>query len=268
MGLSPALYAAAPKQRLVGSFASIATQVAGRFCSLYRAAGVFPAQRAIPAKGAGEVPTDATTGLGFTNPTAPAKTALGRIVVAGANAAPLKFIVIDRLVQQAGMSGTVTTAQSGPSVSITRGDTSGADCDAWLEWYTSTGTTAATATIVYVDGGGVSRTTTLAIPASMGASQMLEIPPLAGANPGFRSVTSVTLSASTLTAGSFGVTIGRRIFEGVMPPSYSPAAYEIESTGGPRIYDDAALHVIVLPTTTSSGIFFIEMYLAQDSSVT
>lgn len=267
MGLSPSDYATAPKQRLVASLASIATQVAGRYCSLYRAAGTFPAQRAIPATGAGESPTDATGGLGFTNPTAPAKSALGRIVVTSSNAAAMKFVVIDRLVQQAGMSGIVTTAQSGPTAPITRGDTSGIDCDAWLEWYTATGGTGVTATIVYVDGGGVSRTTTLTIPATMGASQMLEIPPLAGANPGFRSVTSVTLSATTGTAGSFGVTIGRRLFEGVVPPSYTPAVYEIESTGGLKIDDDACVHFIVLPTTTSSGIFYFEGVLAQHANV-
>lgn len=267
MGLSPSDYAAAPKQRLVASLASIATQVAGRYCSLYRAAGTFPAQRAIPATGAGESPTDATGGLGFTNPTAPAKSALGRIVVASSNAAAMKFVVIDRLVQQAGMSGIVTTAQSGPTATIIRGDTSGIDCDAWLEWYTATGATGVTATIVYVDGGGVSRTTTLAIPATMGASQMLEIPPLAGANPGFRSVTSVTLSATTGTAGSFGVTIGRRLFEGVVPPSYTPAVYEIESTGGLKIEDDACIQFLVLPTTTSSGIFYFEGVLAQHANV-
>lgn len=268
MGLSPSNYAAAPKQRLIASLASIATQVAGRYCSLYRAAGVFPTQRAIPATGVGETPTATTTGLLFVNPTSPAKTALGRVMVAGSNAAPLKFVIIDRLVQKAGMNGTLTTAQSGPTATITRGDTTGMDTEAWLEWYTATGATGVTATIIYVDGGGTSRTVTLAIPASMGASQMLEIPRHASAVGGFRSVTSVQLSATTATAGSFGVTIGRRIFEGVMPPSYSPAAYEIESTGGERIYDDAALQFIVLPTTTSSGVIYIEMTLAQDSSVT
>lgn len=266
MGLSPSDYAAASKQNLQASYASIATQVAGRMCSLWRAAGVFPTQRAIPPTGAGEAPTSATNGLAFVNPTAPKKTVCGRIVALASNAAALKLLVYDRLVHQSGMSGTVTTAQSGPTATITRGDTSGADTTAFLEWYTATGATTATATIVYVDGGGTSRTTTLAIPASMGASQMLEIPPAALADPGFRSITSVTLSVSTGTAGNFGVTIARRLFTCVVPPSYTPGDYAIDVTGGFLIDDDACIHFAVVPTTTSSGVLALEMTLAQHAA--
>ncbi len=267
MGLSPSDYAAASKQYLNASYASITTQVAGRFCSLWRAAGVFPAQRAIPPTGAGASPTSASNGLAFVNPVAPKKTVCGRLVAMTSNAAGLKLLVYDRLVHQSGMSGTVTTAQSGPTATITRGDTSGADTAAFLEWYAATGATGATATIVYVDGGGTSRTTTLAIPASVGASQMLEIPPLAGADPGFRSITSVTLSVSTGTAGNFGVTIARRLFTTVVPPSYTPGDYPIDITGGFLVNDDACLHFIVVPTTTSSGVLALEISLAQHAAV-
>jgi hypothetical protein len=120
-------------------------------------------------------------------------------------------ILFDRLSHQGGLSGTVTTAQTTnlPTAALTR-YTNGEGVMPFLEIYSAVGSTATTVTATYTNTGGVDHTT-LATP--FGASTALNaihrlIPlPLAQGDTGCRAVKDVTLAASTLTAGNFGVTL-------------------------------------------------------------
>lgn len=123
-------------------------------------------------------------------------------------------ILCDRLAHQGGLSGIVTTAQTtnlpvGPS--STRA-TTGAGVYAALEIYTNIGNTASTATVSYTSEAGTSGRTSPPIvfggANSRNGGQFFPIP-LQEGDGGVRSVESVTLAATTGTAGNFGVTLYR-----------------------------------------------------------
>lgn len=120
-------------------------------------------------------------------------------------------MVVDRLSHQGGLSGTTTGAQTTnlPTAALTR-YTSGAGVFIGLEVYTSVGTTATTVTASYTNQAGTSGQTTQATPfggVGFNAAGSLFMLPLQAGDTGVQSVQSVTLAASTLTAGNFGVTL-------------------------------------------------------------
>lgn len=123
----------------------------------------------------------------------------------------LASILVDRLVHSGGLSGTTTGAQTTnlPTAALTR-YTSGEGVFAALEIYTTIGTTATTATVSYTNQAGTAGQTSPAFvfggTGNRTAGTMIIIP-LADGDTGVRSVESVTLAASTTTAGNFGVTL-------------------------------------------------------------
>ncbi len=123
------------------------------------------------------------------------------------------MILYDRLGHMGGMDGTVTTAQNtngGSPATITR-YTNGARNWAWLEIYTAIGATARTFTASYTNQSNDLVTSTATVVGATGSLAQGQCIPfqLAAGDTGVRAVTSVTLSATTGTAGNFGVTIGR-----------------------------------------------------------
>lgn len=253
--------------QLVINKASIATQVAGGFTSLWRATGT-PAQGAVP--GAAAVCNNALAGcFGFTNPSAPARSYLARLFGLSANAAT-DIQVHDRLAHMGGLSGTVTTAQTvnvdvsgaGDNMAARRGDANYSDVQWWLEWYTATGSTAVTATVTYTNAAGTSgRTTTVSLAASMAASRMLPI--IGNGGEFIQSVQSVQLSATTGTAGSFGVTATRSMAGLSMGLANAGVVADWAYLGLPRIHDSACLFIIMVPGTTSSGALYGSGKLVQ-----
>lgn len=247
--------------------ASIASQVAGGFTALWRATGT-PAQGAVP--GAAARCTNALTGcFGFTNPTSPARSYLARLFALSANSAT-DVQIHDRLAHMGGLSGTVTTAQTvnvdvtGTSDNIDnrRGDSNYSDVQWWLEWYTATGSTAVTATVTYTNAGGTSgRTTTVSLAASMAASRRLAI--IGNGGEFIQSVQSVQLSATTGTAGSFGVTATRLLAGISLGLANSGMVADWSMLGLPRVHDSACLEMLVVPSTTSSGALYGSSKLVQ-----
>ncbi len=241
------------------------TAVAAFIYSTWRSTGPFPLQGAIP--GAAAICTKALQGalVNFTNPTSPAKTYLDVLdvgsTVAGAH------VIYDRLAHMGGLSGTVTTAQT---VNLTlptdpnRCDQAGAGVEWYLEWYTATGSTAVTATITYTDqNGNTGNTTTLSLPASVpvGRCYLIGSNGLAAGDTSIKSIQSVQLSATTGTAGSFGVTARRRIAS-MVTLSAGVAEPKQQSLLIP-IPDDACLEIVNECTTTSTGNITGEIVLIQ-----
>lgn len=253
--------------QLVINKASIASQVAGAFTSLWRATGT-PTQGAIP--GAAAVCDNTLAGcFSLTNPSAPTRTYLTRLFGLSANAAT-DIQIHDRLAHMGGLSGTVTTTQtvnvdvSGATSNLAnrRGDTNYSDVQWWLEWYTATGSTAVTATVTYTNAAGTSgRTTTVSLAASMAASRMLPI--IGNGGEFIQSVQSVTLSATTGTAGSFGVTATRSMAGLSMGLANAGVVADWAYLGLPRIHDSACLFIVMIPGTTSSGALYGSGNLAQ-----
>jgi hypothetical protein len=124
------------------------------------------------------------------------------------------FLLYDRLMHIGGLSGASTADQDvqdePPSVAITR-NTGGEGNIAWYEIYTQIGVTSTTLTMTYTDDAGNSgQTSTINIGATnfREATRAQRIPLAAGDN-GIRAIEKVKLTATTGTAGNFGITLAQ-----------------------------------------------------------
>lgn len=179
-----------------------------------------------PPTGAGSVPDRNTAGALFLpTPTGLEKLYLTYLSAVSGNGGTL--FLGDRLWANSGLNGTLTTAQAINGGALSR-VTSGVGLQMFLEVYTATGTTGATATVSYTNSDGVAgRTSAVALGTSMVVGQFVPFPLQVGdkglsiTNP----IQSLTLSVSTGTAGDFGMTIVKPICE--MPM----AANNLQSAG-------------------------------------
>ncbi len=240
--------------------ASIAVKAAGDFASLWTAGG-RPGAGAAPGSAGGIANTSSTTGaIPFTNPGGSNTMYLGRLEISGAT--PGSVILYDRLVSTSTLSGTVTTAQTVNSTALTR-YTNGTGVGCWLEWYTATGSTATTATISYTNQSGTSgRSGTASIKASPDAGYMFPVS-LASGDTGVQSVQSVTLAATTGTAGNFGITLAYRICTVPIAVANIGQLFDYAQVGLPVIQSNACLAYKVLASTTSTGQIITGLTLAQ-----
>lgn len=249
--------------RIIIDKASIASVAAGNFVSLWRATGQ-PGQGAIPAAAA--VCDHTLTGaMGFTQQTAPATSYLAQLEGANSNSA-MTLEIHDRLMHMGGLNGTLATLQT-VNVDINanlatlnldarKGDANFSDVQWWLEWYTATGGTAVTATIGATYSDGTSANISASLAATRPAGFMLPINgliPAAQSGKFIRDIDSVTLSATTGAAGSFGVTATRFRGSLVMPLANLKAKEDWAGLGLPDVANSACLFPIVQTSTTSTG---------------
>lgn len=230
---------------------SATSKSAGSFHSLWTVAGKSGAGSAA-GSAAGAVCTNTTAGgMSITSPGGSNTLYLASVELAGATAGT--FIIYDRLVHTSGLVGNVATAQTVNSVALTR-NTTGEEVECWLEWYTATGATATTATVSYTNEQGTSgRTGVATTVASMIVGQVLPVTLQAG-DKGVRSVQSVTLAASTGTAGNFGVTLVRRVVHIPISLANVGQLYDWGSTGLPPLESNPCLAIALLCSTTSTGV--------------
>lgn len=228
----------------------------GEFGSMWKTAGT-PAPGVNPPTGAGEVPTRATTGA--IGPPANAggadKLYLAEYTAIATQTA-LGALLYDRLVHTSGLVGNLNTLQTVNSVSVNRPDSSGEGVLLTLECYTAIGATAATVTCSYTNQAGTAGRTSEAVTANgMQATDMLLIPLQAG-DTGVRSVESVTLSASTGTAGNFGVTLMYPYLWGQERGigGTSRMFHDWLDVGLPEIADDACLALALTDSGSTSDI--------------
>lgn len=170
------------------------------------------------------------------------------------------YLLVDRLAHNGGLDGTVTTAQSnGAWPALTR-YTTGAGVWAAIEVYTAIGTTQTTATMSYTNDQGTAGQTSQTIKAGgTGRNQPRRLLPmsLASGDKGVRAVASVTLAATTGTAGNFGVTL----FKTLGAWSTINAAIPHLSSGRPfpgacnlpKIVNDACLQLIYVGSTNAGA---------------
>lgn len=249
--------------RIVLDKASIASVAAGNYVSLWRATGQ-PGQGAIPAAAA--FCNNALVGaVSFTQQTSPA-TSYGAWANAVCSNSAMVVELHDRLAHMGGLSGTVTAAQTvnidfngitADNMVKRIGDANYSDIMWWLEWYTATGATASNATVAvtYNDGTTGSLTAT-ALAATRPASLMIPLNgliPAASSGKYIRAVTSVTLSASTGTVGSFGVTATRPRMTMPLPLANKTEIFDWAALGLPEIFNSSCLFPLVITSTTSTG---------------
>lgn len=250
--------------RFILDKASLSNAVAGAFYSLWRATGQ-PGQGAIP--GAAAVCDNTLTGaMGFAQQTAPATSYGGWANAACSNSA-VTIEIHDRLMQMGGLSGTVATAQTvnldlaanlaSSNLAARIGDANYSDVQWWLEWYTDTGSTAVTATVAVTYNDGTSGNLTgAALAATRRAGLMIplnSLVPAAQAGKFIRDVDTVTLSATTGTAGSFGVTATRPRLTMPLPLANKAEIFDWAQLGFPEIYNASCLFPLELCSTTTTG---------------
>ena len=250
--------------RIIIDKASIASQTAGSYCSLWRATGQ-PGQGAIPAATA--VCNNNTLGtINFAQQTLPARSYGAYLELATGNAA-MTLELHDRLAHMGGLVGNVTTAQAvnldlstllaTDNLSERKGDADYSDVQWWLEWYTATGATVVTATVaVTYNDGTTGNLTAQSLAATRPASHAIPLNsliPAAQSGKFIRGVVSVTLSATTGTAGSFGVTATRPRMAIGSPIANFKSISDWAQLGFPEIYNRSAVFPMVLTSTTSSG---------------
>lgn len=142
----------------------------------------------------------------------------GRLVVIGAETGEaaqssvespsMIGLLIDRLSHQGGLVGNVNTLQTTnlPTAALTR-YSSGEGVMIGVEVYSGLGATDSVLTVTYTNSGGTgSRTATIPL-TDTAAARCFYIASLQAGDTGVDSVESVQLSASTGTAGNFGITL-------------------------------------------------------------
>ncbi len=246
--------------RLVIDKASLANATAGGYHSLWRATGQ-PAQGAIPGTTAAICNKSLAGSFQWPNQTAPVTSYLGYLFAVSANAA-MTLEIHDRLAHMGSLVLNVTTAQTVNLdlqtlglVADRRGDSNFSDVQWWLEVYTDGGATASNATVnVTYDDGTTGNLPVIAVGGTLRASRMIPLNGLVNNGVRYiRGVNTVTLSASTGTAGSFGFTATR--VRGVLPMNIANRT-EIADwafLGLPEVFNDSCLFPLVITSTTSTG---------------
>jgi len=241
---------AASKSKIRFRKQSRTADAAAVFCSLWTI-GDDPIAGATPPTGSGEAPTSATQGaMKITEVGGGADIVVGRALISMATLGSV--ILYDRLVHTSGLSGTVTTAQTVNTAALTR-YTSGVGVEIFIEHYTATGASAATLTVNYTNQDDAAKTTSIAFYASPLAG-LMQLVPLAAGDTGAKSVQSVQLSATTGTAGDFGITLIKTITELAPDTAGAGKVFGPFAVGIPAIQPSACLATMVLTSTTSTGI--------------
>lgn len=250
--------------RIVLDKANIASQGAGSFVSLWRATGQ-PGQGAIP--GAAAVCNNALVGcFGFAQQTTPVTSYIGLASATCSNSA-MTVEIHDRLMHMGGLVGNVATAQTAnvdlstnlatDNLDARKGDSNYSDVQWWLEWYTATGSSAVTATVaVTYNDGSTGNLSAVSLAASRPASFMVPLNSyIPAAKSGFyiRHVSTVQLSVTTGTAGSFGVTATKP--RAILPLNLANKTeiFDWAALGIPEIANGSCLFPLVLTSTTSTG---------------
>lgn len=207
--------------------------------------------------------TSATAGaIPFTNPGGGRQKWLVQATVAANAPTSLATILLyDRLVHIGGLDATVTTPQT-VGGTITR-YTTGDGNRIFVEIFVAPGTTTGrTISAEYTNQAGDTNRVTVGVPfggaastAGNDANLFIELPLQAG-DTGVRSVQTVTVSATTGTAGNFGVVITHPLAH---LPAYQGQGFGRDFTAGPtgmpEIMSDACLALAGWVTATTETAF-------------
>jgi hypothetical protein len=145
-------------------------------------------------------------------------------------------VLIDLLNVSSGLSGTVTTEQTTnlPTAALTR-HTGGDGVFIGIVIYTAVGTTATTISARYTNQAGTAnRTSTVTTFGGIGVREAarLILIPLAAGDTGVRSVEGVTLTATTGTAGNFGVCLFKPLMTFSLDSTTGTMPIDAVSSGG------------------------------------
>jgi hypothetical protein len=249
--------------RIVIDKASIASQTANSFCSMWRATGQ-PGQGAIPTVAA-SCDNTLLGALGFTQQTSPATSYFGLLEAVSSNAA-MTLEIHDRLCHRGGLLGNVATSQTvgldlnallaSDNLDARKGDANFSDVQWWMEWYTATGATVSSATInVTYNDGTSGNLTAQSLAATRPASHMIPLNsliPAADSGKFIRAINTV-VHATTGTAGNYGFTATRYRAANFLALANARWSAKWDDLGIPEIANESCLFAIMLTSTTSTG---------------
>jgi hypothetical protein len=250
--------------RVVVDKASLANQLTTAWTSMWTATGT-PGTGAAP--GAIAVCTQALTGaLPLTNRTSPEKNYITFLEATCGNTLT-NFEIHDRLVHMGGLATNVNTSQNvlidlstllaTSNLDERKGDANYSDVQWWIESYTDGGSTTVNLTInAKFNDGTDANLTVLSLPRFRAGQSYPLNGLIAAAQAGsfIRGINTVTLSATTGGAGSWGVTATRYRTGKLLPISNAKSSFSWYELGLPDINNSSCLSIIVLPSTTSSGL--------------
>jgi len=242
--------------------ASLANAAAGQMFSLWQAAGM-PTAGATP--GAAATCTNALAGSLALPSLGGLKGYVGKMSLQGAVAGT--WVLYDRLAHMGGLSGTVTSGQTANVDLVTassdgRCSAVGDDVDWFVEVYTALGSTSVTATVNYNNQSDVAvNAAGITLGATPRAGRLFQVIPNAGTT--IKKVNTVTLSATTGTAGSFGVTAARRLCSVGQPLANVAPPGDFAAIGAPEFKAASCLELVCLCSTTSTGILLGEILLGS-----
>ncbi len=247
------------------SKASIASQLAANYSSLWRAVGQ-PGQAAIPTTAA--VCNNTLLGA-MPLPTVTTEEIILASMEYACGLASQTLILEDRLAHMGGLSGILTTEQTvGVDASVTTsnlparvGATNYSELKWWIEWYTTTGTTARTATCAVTYHDNTSGTIVVTIAASYAASRRLQIVPTNGKY--IKSIQTLLLSGSTGTQGNFGVTSTKEIATCTAILANKMEGKTWDALNAPVINPMACLNFSTLNISTATQIINGKILLAK-----
>jgi hypothetical protein len=242
----------------------------GTFHSLWMTAGRPPAGSAPPAytAGSGYVCSRTTPGaIPHTNPGGGSEARLAKLAAAGTTVGTL--IVYDRLWTCSGLTTAaaatlpITTPGTIPARDAL-GAANGEGVELWGEIYTAPGGTTATWTVDYTNQLGTpNKTATYTHPANAESVGQMFPFLLAAGDTGVSAVNSFTTSATSGAAGSVGLTLLRRIAEIPFLVINIATLYDAVTLGAPRIYDDSCLALMVMCSTTNTGVIMGSLVESQ-----
>lgn len=248
--------------RFVIDKAPLSNAVVGAYYSLWRATGQ-PGQGAIPAAAA--TCNNALTGaMNFSQQIAPA-TSYGGWANAVCSNSAVTIEIHDRLMHMGGLNATLLTAQTvalnlngvtADNMVKRIGDSNFSDVQWWAEWYMDTGATASTAMVAVTYHDGTTGNLSFAAGGTVRAGRMIPLNnliPSAAAGKFIRSIDSVTLSASTATAGNFGFTATRPRMTMPLLLANKMEIFDWAALGLPEIFNSSCIWPIELCSTTTTG---------------
>ena len=213
---------------------------------------------------AGVVPTDATAGFPIINAFGVGNTGYISNIAFGSTVA-CRITLFDCLFKAGAYNAAAATvnltAQPSYSSRVLDG-TDFSNTEIWVESVSApTGTT--TMTVTYTNQSGTAGKTTGGV--SLGAApplgKMVQLP-LAAGDSGVQVIQSVVTAGGTGTL-NFNVLVLRRLWSGRVNSINGGDTHDMLKTGLPIIFADSALMAVVIPDSTATGIFELNLELVN-----
>lgn len=210
----------------------------------------------------GVVPTDATAGMPAINAFGGGATGYLAQVEFGSSVA-CRIKLFDLLWKGGAYTFNASTSGNTPTSYSSRvpGGTDFADTQLWVEQVTA-GTGVQSVNVTYINQSGTTgRTTgTVAAPAAAIVGRCWQLP-LQSGDTGLQGVTGVV--GSVATVGTFNILVVRPLWSGRVKIANDGDTHGWDKTGGPQVFADSALKLLIAPDSTATGIPDIELVIAN-----